>query len=334
MTVANNMNAPPQPAEWTPHRGCITAWPWSEEAWGDALEKAQAEFATFLRMFTVHAGEKLYLLTPNGALPPQIADLTGDVETLEIPYGDVWLRDIAPVCLSAEHAVHFAFNGWGGKYRYAHDPEVALSVAEALGIACSEVPLVTEGGAWESDGEGTYLTTRVCLINDNRNPNMGERDVEALLSKHMGARKVLWLDEGLAGDHTDGHIDNIARFVAPHVVVCMRGQADDPNAELLKRVEAQLRDSRDASGRRFVVHTLPSPGAILDDDGQPMPASYMNFYIANRAVFVPSYRPETDAQVCASLADLFPGRRIVRIPSRAILTGGGSLHCVTQQVPV
>lgn len=330
------MVKPIQPAEWAPHRAVITAWPEHEYAWGDALSQAQDEFESFIRALCNDADEEVWLLCfPESHGRRRLADLCPKLTFVDIPYGDTWLRDIAPVFVGeGNRAVRFNFNGWGGKYIYPHDADVSGALAERLGLSATLMPIVTEGGALEPDGEGTYLTTRCCLINDNRNPGLTEAQAEALLGEHMGAERVIWLDAGLANDHTDGHIDNIARFVSPGEVLCMAPCGDDdPNREVLLSIERALRGSSDAAGRALTVHTLPSPGAVRDEDGELLAASYMNFYIGNRAVIVPGYDPESDAVAVSHLQRLFPSRKVLSLPARAILTGGGSFHCVTQQVP-
>jgi agmatine deiminase len=183
------------------------------------------------------------------------------------------------------------------------------------------------------DGEGTLLTTRQCMININRNPNWTEAAAEAALKSALGVEKILWLDEGLAHDHTDGHIDNLARFIAPGRVVCQAPWGDDdPNADVLEEIALSLAAMRDAKGRKLDVVRIPSPGLVVDEDGDSIPASHMNFVIGNSVVVVPVYSGSGDDAVNA-LAPLFPGRRVVGLSANAILTGGGAFHCITQQEP-
>lgn len=324
-----------QPAEWAPHRGCITAWPEHEYAWEAALAAAQDEFAFFLEAFCAHAGEPMWLLcSANSAVRQRLGHLQPQLRFVDLPYGDVWLRDTAPVWLTGgRRARRFRFNGWGGKYPYPHDSELAERIAGWAGAECAEVPLVSEGGAFEVDGLGTCITTRACILNDNRNPGLTQPEAEACFAEWFGVRTVVWLDAGLAHDHTDGHVDNIARFVGGGQVLCMAPSGQqDPNREVLLSIQAQLREAM-VGGKPLEVLTLPSPGLIEGEDGMPMPASYMNFYIANGAVFVPSYGVDNDRIAQQVIGGQFPGRRVELVPSRAILSGGGSLHCVTQQMP-
>jgi agmatine deiminase len=193
---------------------------------------------------------------------------------------------------------------------------------------------ILEGGSVEADGQGTVLTTRQCLLNPNRNPGMGQADIEKSLRNGLGAEKVLWLEEGLLNDHTDGHIDTLARFIAPGVVVCMEArEGSDPNAATLDRIAADLAGFTDARGRKLQVLRIPSPGIVRDEGGELLPASFVNFYIGNRSVVVPTYGTPYDEAAVAGLALLFPGRRVLGRSARAILSGGGAFHCITQQQP-
>ncbi len=191
-----------------------------------------------------------------------------------------------------------------------------------------------EGGAIDHDGLGCVLTTRQCLLNANRNAGWDEAAAEAALQDALGARKVLWLGDGLEGDHTDGHVDNLARFVAPGVVACpVAESADDPNREVYRETAAMLRAMTDLRGRPLQVVRIASPGLIEGDEGEPVAASHMNFVIANGAVIAPLYDDASGARAVDTLKSLFPERQVIGLPSRAILTGGGSFHCITQQEP-
>jgi agmatine deiminase len=257
------------------------------------------------------------------------------VDFYRIPFGDIWLRDIAPIFVQ-EHGqtltACFAFNGWGGKYVLDHDAEVATAIASAVGLETRRCDWVLEGGSIEVDGEGTCLTTRQCLLNPNRNPHLSQLDIEAYLLRDLGIQTVLWLHEGLRNDHTDGHIDTLARFVAPGVVLCMEARAPkDPNQVVLAQIAKDLKNFTDVQGRSLKVVQLPSPGLILDEEGEVMPASYVNFYIGNRVVVVPTYGTPWDAEAVETIGQFFPERRTVGLSARAILAGGGAFHCITQQ---
>ncbi len=260
--------------------------------------------------------------------------LIGDhAELIPATYGDIWLRDIGPIFLAEDRCLTFEFNGWGSKFVYEHDDEVAEFIASLTHARSARFSRVIEGGALDWDGEGTILTTRQCLLNPNRNA-WTEAEAESFLRDTLGARQVVWLGDGLLNDHTDGHVDNIARFVAPGVVVCQSPSGtDDPNAARLEAVAATLRMTRDARGRRLQVLQIPSPGRVVGEDGEVAPASHVNFIIGNAAVVVPTYgTPYADAALEA-LGPVFPGRAVIGLPARHILTGGGAFHCITQQQP-
>jgi agmatine deiminase len=334
--------SPRQPAEWERHSACWLAWPSHGHLWQENLAPAQAEFAALCVAIAELGGEPLELLVQDAAAETQARAALGpvldQVRFHRVPVGDIWLRDTAPIFVregsGTLRAACFRFNGWGGKYVLPGDDQVAGRVAALCGAPAQVHDWILEGGSIEADGEGTLLTTRQCLLNPNRNPGLDEAALEAALRADLGAEKVLWLNEGLLNDHTDGHIDTLARFVAPGVVVCMEArEAGDPNTATLERLAADLAACTDARGRRLRVVRIPSPGVLLDDEGEPMPASYVNFYLGNRSVVVPTYGTPYDEAAVAALAPLFPGRRVVGRSARAILSGGGAFHCITQQQP-
>lgn len=333
------------PAEWAPHRAVWSAWPRLREEWGEAFEEARREMADFFAAIAHDGrGETVRLLVPDAATEAALrSQLDGAPAEIRIAsYGDSWLRDTAPIFVrtpSGSVPVVFRFNGWGEKYDMAGDREVGAWLADQCAMvgesrAGVAAPLVLEGGSVDVDGQGTLLTTRQCLENPNRNPGMDRAQLESALGSWLGAERVIWLDEGLLNDHTDGHIDTIARFVAPGRVVCMHPASDDdPNAEALRAIERDLKAARDVSGRKLEVMTLPSPGKLLDDEGDIMPASYVNFYISNTRVLVPTYGVDNDARAVEVLQEAFPGREVLGCSARAVIRGGGAFHCITQQQP-
>ncbi len=284
-------------------------------------------------------GERLDVLVPSAERARDalaaLAPLTPRVHV--VPFGDIWLRDTAPIFLHADErvlAATFAFNGWGNKYVLDNDAEVASRIAALTELPRVANDWVLEGGSIDVDGEGTLLTTRQCLLNPNRNASMDEKALGLALASAIGVERVLWLERGLLNDHTDGHVDTLARFVRPGVVLCMEARdTDDPNAEVLDEIARSLERFVDAQGRRLEVVRIPSPGRIASKDGAVLPASYVNFYIANRTVAVPTYASPWDDEAVDAIARAFPGRRTVGIDARAILTGGGAFHCITQQQP-
>jgi agmatine deiminase len=336
-----------QPAEWGSHRACWLAFPYDESEWGEPLAAAQAEFVALCEAIadvdpsTGEAqGEQIELLVANIEVLEQARHaLAGlPINFHLIPYNDIWLRDCAPIFVRDARgtvaAVTFRFNVWGRKFDLPLDEQVALQIAKGTGLSIFEYPIVLEGGSVETDGEGTCLTTRQCLLNPNRNPNCDLATLEQYLKAALGYQKVLWLEDGLVNDHTDGHIDTVARFIAPGVAMCMMPQtADDPNFAALERIAQTLATFVDAQGRPLKVVTIPSPGWVLDDDGQVMPASYVNFYIGNSTVVVPTYGSEFDQAAVAAIAAHFPNHRTVGRSAKAILTAGGAFHCITQQEP-
>ena len=327
----------PVPAEWAPHRAMWLGFPSHAELWEGDLEPARDEVAALARALARPGGETVKLLACGAAALDAAGERLGSVAGIDIlaaTFGDIWLRDTGPIFTGAGAAAGFRFNGWGGKYRLVGDEAVADRIAAAAGASLSRHDFVLEGGALDHDGAGAVLTTRQCLLNPTRNRGWREADAEAALAEALGARKVLWLGEGLMNDHTDGHVDNLARFVAPGVVACpMAYGQDDPNAAAYDAAARALAGFADADGRRLKVVRIPSPGRIRDDDHHTLPASHMNFLIANQAVIVPVYDERPGALATEALEMLFPGRAVIGLPSRALLTGGGSFHCIAQQEP-
>jgi agmatine deiminase len=325
------------PPEWAPHRAMWLGFPSHAELWEDDLAPARAEVAALARALAGPGGEQVKLMTGSDEGEAAARALLGREAGIEIVpgrFGDIWLRDTGPI-FAGGMAHAFRFNGWGGKYDLPHDDEVAAQIAQAAGVERIDHPFVLEGGAVDHDGAGTILTTDQCVLNPNRNPGWTAADAEAALAQSLGARKVLWLGEGLRNDHTDGHVDNLARFVAPAtVVIPVAWGRGDPNAEAYDDAARRLAGMTDAEGRKLRVHRIPSPGWFEgpEKDG-PIPASHMNFLIANRAVIVPTYVERAGAFAVEALKQVFPDRAVIGLPSTALLSGGGSFHCITQQEP-
>ena len=329
----------PIPAEWSPHRAMWVGWPSHGELWEDNLEPAQAEVEALVRALAGPGREQVRLMVGNDdALADARARFAGveGVEVVAGRFGDIWLRDTGPIFgQGSRTAQAFRFNGWGGKYDLPHDNEVADQIGQASGVALTRHDFVLEGGALDHDGAGAVLTTRQCVLNPNRNAGWTQSAAEAALADSVGARAVIWLGDGLLNDHTDGHVDNLARFVAPGVVACpVAWGTNDPNAEVYDETARLLAAATDAEGRTLRVLRVPSPGLILDEDERPIPASHMNFLIANGAVIVPTYGDDRAANMaCQALGTVYPDREIIALPSIAILSGGGSFHCISQQEP-
>lgn len=321
------------PAEWAKHERVWIGFPSHEEHWPGRLDAARAEVAAFAR--AVHAGgrgEAVHLIAANREAALAAERLAGDAAHVEtMAFGDIWLRDTGPIITGtgdSRVACDFAFNGWGGKFRFPDDAGIGRALAASIGLPVRACDWVFEGGSIDTDGVGTAVTTVQCVLNANRNPGLSQQDIEARLADDLGLMRILWLGDGLAGDHTDGHVDNLARFVGPNrLAIPAAADGDDPNARVY--------DDAAERAARFGVEVirLPSPGLIMRD-GDAVPASYMNFYIGNAVVAVPVYGVVNDAAAVAAIGALFPGREAVGVRADHILMGGGSLHCISQQVPV
>ncbi|PZU08832.1 agmatine deiminase family protein [Sphingomonas sp.] len=319
-----------QPPEWADHDAVWIGWPSHAELWEEDLEPARAEVAAFaLAVRAGGKGERVILVAADDA-SAAAARAVGDVEVVEAPFGDIWLRDTGPLILregSDARAASFRFNWWGGKYHLPGDEDIGARLAASLGLEGAPADWVLEGGAIDVDGTGLAVTTEQCLLNPNRNPGLLRGDIERRLAVDLGLDRVLWLGHGLAEDHTDGHVDNLARFVGPNrLALPAPAGADDPNAEVYRDAAARAR----AFGVEVVA--IPSPG-LVEREGKMVPASYMNFYIGNAAVVVPLYGAPNDDLALATIGALFPGRDCVGVRADHILTGGGSLHCISQQIP-
>jgi agmatine deiminase len=306
-------------------------FPSHEDLWEDDLEPGRAEVAAFAA--AVHAGgagEEVRLVAADPKSVRAAAAAAPFATIVQEAFGDIWLRDTGPLILKSGRgrvAHSFGFNGWGGKYELEGDDTVGLRLAETAGMGATRFGWILEGGAIDVDGSGLAVTTEQCLLNPNRNPGMSREEIEARLRSDLGIERLLWLGEGLLGDHTDGHVDNLARFVAEGVLaVPTPAGADDPNAAVYEDAR------RRAKAFGLEVAPVPSPGRVLRD-GEPIPASYMNFYIGNAAVGVPLYGAANDEAAVAAIGALFPGREAVGLRADHVLTGGGSFHCISQQVP-
>lgn len=323
------------PAEWEPHEWMWIGFPWNAAEWGspETLARAQGQIAAFADAVNAHGkGEPVRLVcndAESAALARKLVDPAVQIVMERI--GDVWLRDTGPICVvdgAGQRAlVDFGFNGWGGKYLMPGDEDIGARLSATTALPCQSAPFIFEGGAVDTDGTGLFVTTEQCLLNPNRNPGLDARQIETLLAGSLGLTDMLWLGDGLVNDHTDGHVDNLARFVAPGVLAIPQATTDDdPNAAIYADAAARAR----AHG--LTVAPMPSPGRV-EVAGEAVPASYMNFTIGNAAVVVPVYGAPNDATMIDALAPFFPGRTLVPLPSDAILAGGGSFHCTSQQMP-
>lgn len=327
------------PAEWAPQTAIWTAWPADAGEWNGDLAAPRADVAALVKALSDHGNNVRLLVNGDEAARSALAAVGNAADLVSAKYGDIWLRDTGPIFAFREGtrvALRFRTNSWGGKYDLPDDQTVGDRVAELAGTDIVRFDFVLEGGAVDHDGEGTVLATKQTLLNPNRNGWSAEQ-AEAALGG-FGTRKVIWVDEGLLGDHTDGHIDNIARFVAPGRVVCQApAGADDPNAAILDAIARRLEAATDAAGRTLEVIRIPGVGLYRNALGDVSPASHMNFAIANGVVVVPVYGTPTQDAALAALRDAFPDRKVAGVSSRGLLgageAGGGSFHCITQQEP-
>ncbi|HKT72617.1 MAG TPA: agmatine deiminase [Steroidobacteraceae bacterium] len=346
------------PAEFEPHAGCWMLWPERVDNWREAARPAQRAFAAVataiseLEPVTVGASTAQY--TAARAMLPE------NVRVLEIAHDDCWMRDVGPTFVVNRYGdvrgVDWHFNAWGGLngglyFPWDQDDLVARKVLETEGRPRYRAPFINEGGAIHVDGQGTALVTEECLLNPNRNPRLSRTQIEAYLRAYLGVGLIIWLGKGVFNDETDGHVDNLACFVRPGEV-CLHWTDDrrDPQYPISLDAFTRLSDWRDARGRRLKVHKLPMPrarpvspeeadGVVASESTRPrragerLAASYVNFYIANGGIVMPLLDSRLDRLAAARLKRAFPGRRVVGIPAREILLGGGNIHCITQQVP-
>lgn len=315
------------PPEWAPQDWLWIGFPHDAEEWPGYLEAAQEQMAAFASA-VADSGQAVRLLVRDDANEARARDLCSGAVTLERRvYGDVWLRDTGPLVLNDGRALRCRFNGWGGKYRMEGDQTIGAEIARDAGLPVVESDWILEGGAIDGDGTGLVVTTEQCLLNPNRNPELSRGEIEARLARDLGFDRVLWLGDGLINDHTDGHVDNLARFVGPNRLVLPRATgADDPNAAIYADAKAR------AKAFGVEVHEIPSPGLIARGEWVE-PASYVNFAIASHLVVVPTFGSPQDAEGVAAIAALFPDRATVGLPGDAVLAGGGGFHCASQQMP-
>ena len=319
------------PPEWYPQDWLWIGFPHDGEEWPGFLPRAQEQIAAFANA-VADSGQEVRLLVRDEANAARARTLcTAAVRLEQRRYGDIWLRDTGPLVMldgqGQRIARRFGFNGWGGKYEMPGDETIGAELARDAGLQVVTSDWILEGGAIDGDGTGLVVTTGQCLLNPNRNPELSRADIEARLAADLGFARALWLGDGLINDHTDGHVDNLARFVAPGVLALpVATGAADPNAAIYSDAQAR------AEAFGLAVREVPSPGRI-ERGGRIEPASYMNFAITTRLVVVPTFDSPHDADGVAAVAALFPDRDCVGLPADAVLAGGGGFHCASQQMP-
>jgi agmatine deiminase len=335
------------PAEWAPHRGTWLSWPHKEATWPGSFEPVPGIFAAMVRELT--RGEDVHINVTGPDMEESVrtllaqerADL-GRVRFHHNPTNDAWCRDHGPIFLERsvedgrpeQAIVDWDYNAWGGKYPpYDLDDVVPTRIGKELGLPVFHPGIVLEGGSIDVNGRGTLLTTEACLLNPNRNPALTRVEIEQYLRDYLGVKRILWLGDGIAGDDTDGHVDDLTRFVdSTTVVTVVEDDPADENYEPLQKNLQRLRSMTDQDGAGLRVELLPMPRPLFHD-GQRLPASYANFYVANGLVLLPGYDPGRDGQARATLERLFPDRRVVIIDCTNLVWGLGAFHCVTQQWP-
>ncbi|MBX7165795.1 MAG: agmatine deiminase family protein [Pirellulales bacterium] len=328
------------PAEWEPHAATWLSWPHNRDSWPGKFEPVPAIWAQLVRTLAEH--EPVHVLAGRPAVMAEARRMVGDVPNValhDIRTNDAWTRDHGPTFLvgptgASPALVDWQYNAWGGKYPpFDDDNRVPEQIAPLVGYRRYVADIVLEGGAIDSNGAGTILTTEQCLLNPNRNPTRSREEIEQYLADFLGAKQALWLAQGIEGDDTDGHIDELARFVDARTVVAMiEPDPADANHEPLAHNLSRLEAMTDERGRPLEVVTLRMPAPMYHND-QRLPGSYANFYIANGLVIVPQYDDPADAEALATLGRLFADRRVVGLPARDLAWGLGAYHCITQQQP-
>jgi agmatine deiminase len=346
------------PAEWEPHAGCWMIWPERSDNWRLGAKPAQAAFvgvASAIARF-----EPVTMMVSARQFANARRLLPDAVRVVEVSTNDAWARDVGCSFLVNDagelRGVDWPFNAWGGLqdgmyFPWDLDDAVAAKMLQLERAARYRAPKIVEGGAIHVDGEGTVLVTEPCLLAENRNPGATRQEMERVLKDYLGASHVVWLGDGVPGDETGGHIDNLACFVKPGLVLLTWcDDPADPHHAVSRDAEARLLEARDAKGRTIAVERIPMPTPMFFSDeeaagidavasgmdrsnGMRLAASYVNFYIANGAIIAPAFGVPTDEAARAVLARTFPDREIVMVPAREILLGGGNIHCITQQQP-
>ncbi|HMD52027.1 MAG TPA: agmatine deiminase [Solirubrobacteraceae bacterium] len=346
------------PGEREPHRGCWMAWPERPDNWRLGAKPAQEAFAAVAE--AINVSEPVTMAVSDGQFEHCRAVLSPSIRTAEVSTDDAWMRDVGPTFViddaGGRRGIDWRFNAWGGVegglyFPWDRDDRVARKVLELEGADRYPAPLVLEGGSIHVDGDGTILTTEECLLNPNRNPALSRERIERLLIEYLGGEGVIWLGRGVPGDETDGHVDNLACFVAPGaVLLTWTDDASDPQHAVSRDALRRLRAATDARGRSLEVIKIPMPGPLTMTAeeaagvdrvsgsrprraGERMAGSYVNFYLADTRLVFPLLDPRTDEAAAQVLADCFPDRELVGVPAREILLGGGNIHCITQQVP-
>ncbi|MDP4149017.1 MAG: agmatine deiminase family protein [Bacteroidota bacterium] len=353
MPDAQLMNAQPTPAalgyrfpaEFARHEATWLSWPHKEASWPGKIQSIYPNYSRFVKELA--AGEKVRINVNDRVMQAAAGKHLAaagvnmlNVEFFLHPTNDAWCRDHGPAFLVNPDAaqkkviVDWNYNAWGNKYPpYDLDDVIPTRIGEALGIPVYHPGIIMEGGSVDFNGAGTLITSTCCLLNKNRNPQLDRDNIESCLMNYYGVQQVLWVEEGIVGDDTDGHIDDTVRWVNDDTVLAaIEENKKEENYALLQRNLSDLKKMRLPDGRALNIVELPMPDAVIYED-QRLPASYANFYIANQSVIVPVFRCDKDERALRIIADCFPGRQVVGIDSTDIIWGLGSFHCLSQQEP-
>ncbi|RIW12561.1 agmatine deiminase family protein [Algoriphagus lacus] len=333
------------PAEFAPQESMWLSWPHKEASWPGKIETVFAPYSQFIK--EVAKGQKVNINVADEAMKAfalaHLEKAGADLSKITFhffPTNDAWCRDHGPAFLINPNAeikkvlVKWNYNAWGEKYPpHDLDNQIPIRIAEELGIPCFKPGIVMEGGSVEFNGKGTLLTSTACLLNENRNPHLNQDQIEKYLCDYYGVKHILWVGDGIIGDDTDGHIDDITRFVNEDTVVTVvEENKSDENHEILAENLELLKKMRLENGKQLNIVELPMPGPVFWED-QRLPASYANFYIANEVVVMPTFRDKNDQKALDILIGCFPDRRVIGIDSTDIIWGLGSFHCLSQQEP-
>lgn len=324
------------PPEWASHERCWMAWPCRAELWGDRMAAARQAYADVAK--AIVAFEPVTMIARPELTAEASVHCGQGISVLPLDYDDSWARDTLPTFV--RHAdgtlagVDWRFDGYGGRApEYAQDANLAEAVCTRLKVERFVAPVVLEGGAVHVDGEGTCLACAESVLDPRRNPGLSQAQMEAVLRDHLGVETVIWLARGLVDDPTGGHVDNLACFARPGVVLALTAGADDPNQPILEDNLACLRGARDAQGRELQVIEIAQPAARYRDDGRRLSASYVNLYLANGAVIMPMFDDPMDDAAFRAIQAAFPERQLVQIDAGDLVYGGGGFHCITLQQP-
>jgi agmatine deiminase len=331
------------PAEWEKHDAIWLSWPYDPTTFPDRVELVEAVYAQIIK--EIHEGEQVNLFVIDESTKQKATKMFKEVNIdlnkirfYVSDYADVWFRDYGPIFVKNQNhelaMIHWDFNSWGEKYEtLLKDKQIPEVINQKMELKCFKPGIVLEGGSIDVNGKGTLLTTEQCLLNKNRNPHLGKKDIEKILSEYLGATNFIWLKNGILGDDTDGHIDDLARFVNPDTIVCAyQNDPNDVDYAALKENYNILCQGRDQDYQKFKIIKLPMPKVVSDED-ERLPASYTNFYIGNQKVLVPVFDHKNDEKALSILQGLFPTRKVVGIRCVDLVYGFGTIHCISQQQP-